>query len=728
MPSRFREPNKQSKKAMRTTDEGEKANKSKGKQPKRSNRRTCTTDYNTDTTTCTYYDYTTYTSACVPIPVQTSSTGTCSADQRKMVCVTDPVIASESMDKWRDSKICVKRNGQPPLTASGTARPDPADGTCPSGFNKCGPGNYNDNKATCTPAGTSCPITKLGQYTSTSDAAYVAADWTGYRTLSDSSIVAYRDANVGKTELPLAETEVTLKNACMKGAMSFQVGTYTGSLSSTAWSQSFSRTTQCKEDTRYIPYDTKKVDVFMQDNLNTYCPSPAPTTAHLSWTDNDAPEGTTGQYIYGVNSGSMNADSSTYCASGDALCSTVMTRTTCAKYSEYATAAGNTHDVVQSARAEIYYKIHEDCATKKQLFDAAPVIRMLRDAIRAQLICHYIAVIAGFIFSCIVIYRDYVGMNNHSIHDDNEQVFYHRLDSGFDVAMKTAKIVTIIISFIACKAAGSVFSHAETCTDKISAGQGFHLLDSTIKHVLNNTITNTCIEFVMLAFLIFSIYNQKAFNDYDPAQREREEEEAKRRQEAAEAIEAMGGDGETPPPPAPSGWNTAKVHPMPQQGPTPQPFSPHSPCSPHGHLPPLGGKPGFRQCHDPNTNRPYWINEATGQSTWANPFPCAPLAPGQAAPPPPPPVPPPQPQQQQWRPPQKGEYTEMTSAQHGNRQYWVYTPSGQSTWTDPYKPSPPGLPLPPHVAGYHVNPNRHLFAHLNKPQPPPPPPAPYRAA
>jgi hypothetical protein len=224
---------------------------------------------------------------------------------------------------------------------------------------------------------------------------------------------------------------------------------------------------------------------------------------HLEWADNTAPS-STGQWLYSVSYASTNSDPSHYCVNNDALCKTVMSRSLCSKFTTYATAAGTTRNILQSIRHEIFYKIHTTCATKQQLYDAAPVVKQLRDALQVQLIFHYLALILGSILTLAKIGRDYVGMDDFSEHDDREQVQYARVNYGFDVVMKIAKLSTIIVSVIAVGKAGDAFQNAAACTDKTSASQGFVTLDETIKEIAANTVTNIVLEVLVGLFLAFN--------------------------------------------------------------------------------------------------------------------------------------------------------------------------------------------------------------------------------
>ena len=189
-------------------------------------------------------------------------------------------------------------------------------------------------------------------------------------------------------------------------------------------------------------------------------------------------------------------------------------------------------------------------------------------------------------------------MDDLSEDDDEEQVCFAQVNYGFDFLMKIAKVACIIASFVAVGKAGAAFRNADKCTDPTSAQMGFAQLDTTIKEIESNSVANICIEIVMLLFLLMSIYFAKAFNDYDPEQalieqerRKREEEEAREQQEATAAAPTDG---------------------MPMQ---PQPGMPPPPPP----APPRPVASEWTQLWDAQSNKPYWMNNTTRQTTWQQP-------------------------------------------------------------------------------------------------------------
>ena len=88
-------------------------------------------------------------------------------------------------------------------------------------------------------------------------------------------------------------------------------------------------------------------------------PNPNWTKKALSFAANDAPIATNGgKRLYTV-AGALNAnEAATYCAGGDALCTSLLSRSPCAKISQYATSTGNSgRSLNPMYMNEIFYKV-----------------------------------------------------------------------------------------------------------------------------------------------------------------------------------------------------------------------------------------------------------------------------------------------------------------------------------------------------------------------------------
>jgi hypothetical protein len=95
-------------------------------------------------------------------------------------------------------------------------------------------------------------------------------------------------------------------------------------------------------------------------------------------------------------------------------------------------------------------------------------------------------------------------------------------------------------------------------------------------------------------FLALSIYSAQAFNNYDV-------DEELRKKTQQERLEREANE------PAPTLEGPGASMPMQQQPPPPPP-------------PPMQqSAPLWTQLYDPNTQRPYWMNNATQQTTWEPP-------------------------------------------------------------------------------------------------------------
>lgn len=106
--------------------------------------------------------------ACPAGSAGSSSAGECSDDQLAGGCVQDAPVAPIALDSWRGSRICLQRGGQAVFTEEADGKvvtrpnPDPQiPHQCPDGYRRCGRTSMDGWRATCTPKGTSCPVTLL---------------------------------------------------------------------------------------------------------------------------------------------------------------------------------------------------------------------------------------------------------------------------------------------------------------------------------------------------------------------------------------------------------------------------------------------------------------------------------------------------------------------------------------------------------------------------------------
>jgi len=163
----------------------------------------CFIENHIDYNSTRYYQYTTYTVGCGLTSKQVSDTADCSGDQTRMRCTADATTQASTLDEWRNKVICGKRDGTEALSSSGAIRPDPDDGSCPSGYSKCGSGDCNTNRATCTASGTDCPLTSIKVLDSTSSD-YVASDWSTTSQLDGNYLLVSRNASTTtSSELPV---------------------------------------------------------------------------------------------------------------------------------------------------------------------------------------------------------------------------------------------------------------------------------------------------------------------------------------------------------------------------------------------------------------------------------------------------------------------------------------------------------------------------------------------
>jgi len=483
-----------------------------------------------------------------------------------MACVADPAVGAVNLGIWQNKKICVKRDGAAAVSAAGVARPSAEAGTCPSGYTKCGTGTYNDNKATCTPTGTACPITDIKIFkTSISDSKWssvpsgqqitlgpaYASDGT---TQEGTYILAYKKAADGSNTLPVAETKIVFDKVCVKGKGSgptIASARYSGSVSSPSWTNYYSADTCSQTDTRYSQVASNTAKKVVLDNFQSFCgaggnmtlpgnatggrrlladsiPTPTATSMpfpgshrrvlsngmELGFSMNSVPHSTTGQHLFGVST--LTNDETNYCSTNDQLCRSIIHRTPCAKMLAYANAAVNDlHDTKMVARSEIFFKIDPGkCATRQQLSNAKPDVDTLKSAVFGQLVTQYIVFFMGILVSCYIIKRDYEGMDIETEEDDRGQRNTHRIANGLDFCAKGIVLLLMILAFTAANKLGASFANVEAngCTDDITEGMGFSRIDKSIKKIQGNTIQNIVILLIGFLYGIYGFYSVQAFN------------------------------------------------------------------------------------------------------------------------------------------------------------------------------------------------------------------------
>jgi len=337
----------------------------------------------------------------------------CTTDQKKMACVTDTAITAlegaSGLSAWGGKKLCVKRNGDAAVSANGKViRPEPASGTCPTGYKKCGTGDYNTAKSTCTATANDCPLTSLT----------LNSDGTVNSTSQTANSLPITDA--------IYALGTTTQKPCLVGSgtsNTYAAGTHGGTTSAPTWAQAYAGTCSAY-DTRFTSFGAVKTStVFLTENVGAgspYCtgggqaiPGQAgsSTTKVLSFANNDVAVATNGNLrLYGVTTLNAN-EATTYCTGSDTLCNTLVGRTPCAKISQYATSSVNTGKSLEPVyMPEVFYKIAATCATKSELIDAQPQVDDVKSAIGTQLGIQWAAYVLGICAALCAIFRDYQGM------------------------------------------------------------------------------------------------------------------------------------------------------------------------------------------------------------------------------------------------------------------------------------------------------------------------------
>ncbi len=94
---------------------------------------------------------------------ESSSVGVCDSNQTAAGCDTAEPLQPVGIWRWMEQvRVCGRFTGSPSVSEGGTKeRPRPVKGSCPSGFQKCGPANETYPRAFCMKSSEACPIVEL---------------------------------------------------------------------------------------------------------------------------------------------------------------------------------------------------------------------------------------------------------------------------------------------------------------------------------------------------------------------------------------------------------------------------------------------------------------------------------------------------------------------------------------------------------------------------------------
>lgn len=295
--------------------------------------------------------------ACTALSLSLSSYPNCSStDEVSAECMSANSQNGVDAEAWRREKICYKRGGLASVNFKNGyfRRPYPdSDGTCPSGYKKCGTGNYEDDRAICFPDDTICPITGLLIAQSPpAGGSWIQADGIFSR---DGSNLYYRREYIN--ELPV----VDLKSALTKYKDDYLNDNYNGKNNQRGpcyigVGQKYSKSVQVsdteligysikppkscnKPDLRYTLYDKITVEnhflaVLEQSNkCQGFTLYPTSDSRYSTSTDPDyynsgIPCGTT-PYIC-----DRDPDMGTDCRVGDSICDVVVNQNICGEYTQ----------------------------------------------------------------------------------------------------------------------------------------------------------------------------------------------------------------------------------------------------------------------------------------------------------------------------------------------------------------------------------------------------------
>jgi len=283
---------------------------------------------------------------------------------------------------------------------------------------------------------------------------------------------------------------------------------------------------------------------------------------------------------------------------------------------EFTSAQDSPFPAASTVFSEIFYKVDPSlCATKQELWDVAPEIAQLKDAVEAQLIMQYIAFFGGFCLTLGAAYRDKIGENDTSEEDDSQQTMGHRLSYGFDFLLKVGKVIALSIAWVSVAHNDAVFGNAAACTDPTTASQGFAALADTVHKVQSNTVQNFVAEGLMMLMTCYSCYSVTAYSSQalaDQAEAAEAQDAAEERAEVAAAKTSTHTeevDMDTVP-----SWAPQQVQPQWSS----QHTNPGPPPPPPPTAPPLQ-QPAFTPEWSNEYKQYYWVSTATGASQWERP-------------------------------------------------------------------------------------------------------------
>jgi len=436
------------------------------------------------------------------------------------------------MDIWRNSTICYKSEGEPVLIHQGsgayTTRPMPP--TCPSGYTLCGSSSSNVAYKICSST-TTCPITALKSFSSTSATDYVNGDaggaWDGYYSVADGTILAYRRAGIDELPLvaPASHSGTTADNFYTTlASSSTEVPCYGTSDPRTEYTTASSGSTgsngvnnyateSCsRDDSRYIQVDTQTETEALTQNLLSTAHSPCATT-------------TTTQF--GFASGNCTSSNSYCCDSSDSVCTTVVERTTCSKIAQY---ASGSNSVLFLQRPQIFWDstcMGESDATQSQVSTVSDPVSTLLGAQQANLWVNiFTTLICTWIIPCCLLYNAWGGNLPCVSGDGEEEAYtvqcYAKVPDGI---LFIAKITCCVIAFVMSALNKNAFDAWASCSDSVT---DYTLvgLGTTMQTVYSNNLTNFVVDFLTCLYKIYGCCTLKATKVYrDLGEYERAQEE-----------------------------------------------------------------------------------------------------------------------------------------------------------------------------------------------------------
>ena len=187
-------------------------------------------------------------------------TGACSKDQLISNCRNINNVVSRTMNKWADGVLwCVKRDDQETfLNRAANVQPD---GSCKSGYKKCGSGNgFNNDRVFCT-ASTQCPINSIVLSKTSPGTGYIES--LPFRTEQGTGYSLYWSRNQSNA-FPIVDLRINEEEMCLDNTIFYLSDEHN------EYPLAINKRTKCSElDSRFTALDwMSEYDFFYNNNFD----------------------------------------------------------------------------------------------------------------------------------------------------------------------------------------------------------------------------------------------------------------------------------------------------------------------------------------------------------------------------------------------------------------------------------------------------------------------------